>query len=307
MVRSIARSLASRLPFVVFLALVVPVWANTDPGSEGPPVQAVLEGLQSPDLLVRVEAARRLPRLAIDIWTTDFDDVMPVIVRALNDPETEVRQMASISLFQATWVVWGNLELPPEKEPVVAEASPKLRRIHPVLSSHLDDPDPLVREYLLRALGTWMPAVPADVVEEALKSIDDASTTVAKLSLQVVGRAGHPTPQVAQRIVEVLELRPDLRATAVGVLGGLYADRAGSGEVRSGVPEVVMAAMFDVAEDDDEVVRLAVIDALVRIGGGSEEIRSRLQVVADDRSESLRVRQAAEAALARLGAKEATP
>ena len=296
--RTVANLLAAIL---VVVGVVAPCSADQAADAfDEPAARAVLESLSSSENHERVEAARRLSALAVELWTLDFDDVMPSILQALDDPEVEVRQMAAVSIFQATWVVWGDLEVPLPKEAVLAGSSPKLRQIYPELIRRLDDPDPVVREYLFRALGTWMPEVPEGLTEVAVRSIDDPSPAIARLALSLLGRMGDPTSRVVDQLVATIESRPELRATAVTVLADLYRGGPGGETDAGNVPDKVIAVLIDAAGDPEETVRLAVIQALARLGPASEAARTRLQLTADDRFEGPRVRAAARAGLAAL-------
>ncbi len=290
------------LSLVVGVAyLSLPVAGNEATAADtGAPLTAktALLALESPLPEERIEAARQLSKLAVDVWTSDFDHVMPVILTALDDPEGEVRAMAAVSLFQATWVVWGDLEVSPEQEANLADASPKLRHVYPEILARLEDPNATVREYLLRALGTWMPQIPEGLTPSVLERVEDSSTQVAGLALKILGRAGDRSPEVADKIVQVLDDRPDLRATAAAVLGELYSDLSSLEKADGLLPSHVTTALMTAANDADEVTQLSALRALSRIGLNSEEARSHLTRLAEDASEEERVRKAAEITLA---------
>ncbi|MCG8455897.1 MAG: HEAT repeat domain-containing protein [Holophagales bacterium] len=289
---------------VVMGPLIFPASAAAEKAARAG-ADAVLEGLQSPEPAERADAARQLSGVAIELWTRDFDTVAPAILAALGDTDPDVRRSAAVSLFQATWVIWGSVEVPTEKEAVLAEASPKLRALHPQLLAHLGDSDPGVREYLLRALGTWMPQIPSGLSLEVLERVDDPSAKVANLALRVIGRAGERTAEVEAKVLEALEEKAELRATAAAVLGELYAEPTKS-TGRAPASAEIVEALARAAGDVEEPVRLAALRALGKIGAGSEAARARLQAAADDTRESERVRQVAEESLHLLDAYEAT-
>ena len=198
----------------------------------------------------------------------------------------------------------GNLEVPVEKEPILRDASTKLRRTSSDLVAHLQDPDPTVREYLLRALGTWMPAVPDGLTPVALRSIHDPSATIGRLGLDLIGRIDAPTPRVLSEVIDSLDSRPELRVTAAGVLGKLFDAHLVSGGKRREAPESVVSSLIRATADRDEAVRLTAVASLSRIDRGSEEIRSRLETIRQDPGESSRVRAAATEGLSHLAEKE---
>ncbi|MEM7582802.1 MAG: HEAT repeat domain-containing protein [Acidobacteriota bacterium] len=287
--------------FVLIACLSVPVaWAQTaveEP--EAITAKAALLGLESPVPEERIAAAKQLSQLAVDVWTQDYEEVMPIILTALDDPEDEVRIMAAVSLFQATWVVWGTLEMNEEQEAVLQASGPKLRHVYPEILARLEDPNATVREYLLRALGTWMPQIPEGLTPSVLEKVDDSSTQVAGLALKILGRAGNRSPEVTDKIVGVLEARPSLRATAAAVLGELY--QAGGFEKGADeLPVEISEALLNAANDEDEVTQLAALRALGRIELSSEEARSHLTRLSEDESEEDRVRKAAEITLSGL-------
>ncbi|MEM8931513.1 MAG: HEAT repeat domain-containing protein [Acidobacteriota bacterium] len=267
-------------------------------------IAQVLADLGSPEPAVRLGAAKRLPELAIELWTRDFDATSSVLLTVLDDASSEVRQMAAVSLFQATWVIWGNVELSADQEAVREEASPKLRRLHPRFVDRLDDDDPIVREYLLRALGSWMPNLPQGLSTRLLHVVDDPSPKVAGLALRVLGRAGERSEAVISKVLGALDRRPELRATAVDVLADLY-DEPAESEGRSPAPVDVLDSLSAAAADPDEAVQMAAIRALGRVGAGSESVRALLRTHADSGSERLRLE--ADLALSRLDADGPSP
>ncbi|MEM6794670.1 MAG: HEAT repeat domain-containing protein, partial [Acidobacteriota bacterium] len=239
----------------------------------------------------RLSAAKRLSGLALEIWTGDFDQSSAAVMTALDDPDPKVRQLAAVSLFQATWVIWGSLEVSEEKEAALKAASPKLRQLHPQLVERLDDEDPQVREYLLRALGTWMPSVPEGLSTTMVRAVDDPSAQVARLALRVLGRSGERSEEVVSKVLGALEEKPELRSTAADVLAQLYGEHTKSAGRAPASAEIIDGLSVAVGDPDERVQRAA-IRALGRIGAGSESVRALLQTHADSETLGVEVERA---------------
>ena len=239
--------------------------------------------LVSPDPLARRSAARELVSLGAARAT-------PLVLRALDDADTEVRIAAAESAMRlriaaATFAVlpWlgGTVPLLRQEACEVARLLPDPRAV-PALSRALGDVETSVRAAAAGALGAY--AGSSEAVPPLLGKLDDPSATVRVVIAQSLARLGDGRA-VVPLVGKVQDSVPEVReaiARARGELGDPRATQALLLQLRDTVVDVRVEALASLG-------RLRAADAVDTIAP-----------LAGDHNPALR-RRAAIAALGRIG------
>lgn len=242
-------------------------------GQTEEPVQALLERLRSPDEATRNAAAETLTVRAFQ----NLEQVLPVLTKALNDPDPNVRFYSTVALFGAAY---GD-----------EENARRLHRAVPALSEGLSDEDPRVRAAAANAITTVMPHPPAAVTAPLLRALGDPEREVREAALDALARVRPVALQTAPAVLRVLreDPSPGARGAAARTLG----------EIETAHPSVTQA-LIDALHDADRFVRQEAVRALARIGPPARAAIPDLTRIVGNPSEDATVRALATDALRRI-------
>ncbi|CAK9046925.1 unnamed protein product [Durusdinium trenchii] len=204
-------------------------------GLGGPVVSHLLKALEDEQNAVRRGAAAEL----LGKMGAAAAEVVPKLLKALEDPDVGVRSRAATALGQigpaAAEAVPHLLEVLRDTDrlvrshaawalgqigPAAAEAVPALLRTLP------EDPDLVVRCNVARALGQIGPAA-AEAVPQLLKALEgsDADIELCRLRSSAAEALGQMGPAAAQAVPQLIKSLADeagiLRATAAQALGNI--------------------------------------------------------------------------------------
>lgn len=213
-----------------------------------------------PDAEVRVCAVSALISIAgndLNKSTEEVKAVIPVVIAALKDSDTEVRLAATIAFQSMSFTYYGN----DSKSNV--KLIPELKAAIPVLIETLRDEDEQVRSNATTALGN-MGQDAASLVPVIIKALKDKDEFVRSSAAQILGRIdvwGRNAEEVASAVPALIEaLKQDknaqVRSNAANALGW-FGEKAASA-----VPALIEALKNDL----DLQVRSSAANALERIG-----------------------------------------
>ena len=249
-------------------------------------VEEVQAGLNAPAMQTRRAAAERIASLGPAV-------ALPLIYKALGDPETEVRVAAAQSAIRLHASEVTELVVPWLRERdvrlrvaacEVARAMPHPKAI-PELGRALGDTEsPLVRAAAAEALGA---AQNAEAAAPLLGRLDDASPNVRMQVARALARL-HDPRAVVPLVGKAQDSAPEVRQAVARALGDL-------GDARAG--QTLVQLLRDPVLD----VKLEALAAIGRMRADSAV--PTLAPLAADRTSS--IRSAAITALGRIGSKEA--
>jgi HEAT repeat protein len=270
--------LRARLLFVALLGLAPAAEAFVWPSAPA----KIARALESGDVAERRAAALKIADMGPGV-------AGPLLVKALGDPDVEVKLNAARSAIRLRHVAAADAVIPwlSDSEVRVRLAACEVIRYSPsrravlALGRVLGDPDPAVRLAAAEAIGAA--GIP-EAVGPLLGHLDDPAPAVRAEVAQALARIGDATAAVPL-IGKVGDSAPEVRRAVARALGELGDPRAGSA--------LVLALRDGVAS-----VRVEALHALGRLA--SEEAVVAISPLLDEH-ETPEVRAAALAALGRIG------
>ena len=251
----------------VFLTIVCAVTCAALPRAVEPPKFAdVVRNLRNPDAKVRISALRVLRE------AQNAEAVVPV-APLVNDPVEQI-QLEAIQTELSFFVV---------------ERMAERKRVGLLLE--VRNRGRVASIFDMGPLAVWPKAVPAALVEELLKAVDDESARVrneAIYALGIVGGTGFPAESEAALIKTLDHYDAAVRTAAARVIGRLQIKSAGDALIKAiedsnrDVRYAAMRALGDIEESraiktlSDQLIyygkgegALAALEALARIGDPS--------------------------------------
>lgn len=232
----------------------------------------VLDDLRSPDSAVRLEAARRLPK----IWQTfpDRTALVDQLIPLLSSSDEHVR-LSVLATFEHICIAH------PEETAIIAGSKPALIKA-------TDDPLEDVRQYATAVLGIALPPSDPDLRKLVLRGLADPSHKVRRVAIGTVSFKKLNDPEIIAALA-LPSSWPGEHSQRIYTLG----------EVAPTTPKAIeffVSSLSDSASD----VRSQALLALSKSGKAAAEALPKLRQLAADPQESEQVKKLASEATKKI-------
>ncbi len=244
----------------------------------GEDLQTLFEELKSSDLEVKNRASQGLLSYA-KVWirqdAATMQQVLPTVLAALGDSYPDVGVQAS--------AFFGVIGMFRQKD-----ALEILRPVTDQLIARFDDPNPRVRENLMRAFALAQPAPPYQAVDGFMKHLKDSDDMVRRLAVYGLVKAAPASLPAAEAVAGLLDETADseARRELVRVLGKAKLTHP-----------VIIAKLIEQLDRKDERLREDTVYALGEIGPPAAPAIDKLRAIAGDPASGESLRKGAERAI----------